>query len=123
MSDDLGISEPQVHMLVSLLDLPVMDHAVSELLRIYPRSKLGGRVLDPLKEKGLIRYHTLPRRKGKSGAPRLAWGLVRGVREDIERSYKKAKLSCEMRILEAESIASDLCQGLQMNCDMRSEVK
>ncbi len=109
VAEDLEISEPQAHMLVALLDFPAMDYAVSESLGIYSRSKMGTRVLDPLKRKGLLIYHSLPPRKGKSGAPRMAWGFARGGREAVEKIYRKAQLKCEVRVIETEALVSTLC--------------
>lgn len=91
LTENLGLTVGQVTTLCALLDAPVMDYQIVEILQLYPRSKMRKNVLDPLRTSGWIVFHSLPPANSDVGAPRIAWSLRPERRAELQQIVDKAE--------------------------------
>lgn len=117
-----GLSVSQVETLMTLVDMPVMDYQVVELMTLFPRSKMRRRVLDPLHQQGWIIFHSFPSRNERAGAPRLAWSLNPTRRDEWVKLWEDAERWAEKHKRKATLLSEDLARDLY-GSNWREEVR
>lgn len=112
ISEQLGVSLYQAVLLLALRDYPVMNYEISEILKIYPKSKMRKRVLEPLRNAGWIVFYSVSPDNGQVGAPKLAWSLRSDKRAQFEAGIVLAEESMSKRLHAAKLLSEDLKKAL-----------
>lgn len=116
----LNLSVAQISTLLALLEYPAMDYHVTELLDLYPRSKMRHNVLDPLHQDGWIIFHSLSPMESQVGAPRLAWSLRPDRQPTLEQALADAQAWVDKCRRKASLTSNDLCRQLYITPDNQS---
>tara|TARA_B100000749_G_C18050586_1_gene311244 strand:+ start:63 stop:482 length:420 start_codon:yes stop_codon:yes gene_type:complete len=109
-----GLSKGQLATLLALLEIPVMDYEVVEILRLYPRGKMRKNVIDPLVKTGWIVEHSLPPKDGNIGASRVAWSLKPDRKVELENKVREAEDLASKQFQNALSVGKRLGTELSL---------
>lgn len=112
LCENLELSAGQVTTLLALLEVPVMDYHIVEILQLYPRSKMRKNVLDPLRTSGWIIFHSLPPTDSDVGAPRIAWSLR------SERSAELQEIVSQAEEWSATQLRKGRAAGVRLASDL-----